>query len=199
MKFNRVTALAALLIATLCVGFGTAYAAPTQTASQAVVSTTSVGADGRSVNTVLDSGTFAVNGAAVDILDDAGAWVGSVPLRYSLAGAEFAIDPMITDNGRYLTLTPTTTPVAGALNLQNVDRNSAYTNMINQIEIGWVNGGATSAGVGAGIGAVVGCIFFLFVGCIPGAGIGGAIGAVTGINNANPAVTPAIFEFIGTP
>lgn len=200
MKFNRVTALAALVIATLWIGFGTAYAAPTYVSDQSVVSTTSLSADGRSVDTALDSGMFSrsTTADAVEVVDEAGRLVDSIPLHYSLAGAEFGIDSVISEDGRHLTLTPTTTPVAGALDLQNVDQQSAYANMIEQIQIGWQNGGAVSTGIGAGIGAVVGCIFFLFVGCIPGAAIGAGIGAVTGISNANPAVTPAIFDYIGS-
>lgn len=201
MKLQRATALAALLTATLCVGTGTAYAVPARSADPTVHSRTSLSSDGRSVDTAIDSGTFSLShtAAAVEVSNDAGTTVASIPLRYSVAGTAFTIDPNITEDGRFLRLTPSTTPISGTLDVTKVDRDSAYTNLINQIEIGWVNGGAVSTAVGAGIGAVAGCILFLFVGCIPGAGIGAAIGAVTGINNANPAVTPAIFEFLKTP
>ncbi|QCQ93938.1 hypothetical protein E7742_13065 [Rhodococcus sp. SGAir0479] len=83
--------------------------------------------------------------------------------------------------------------------VQYVDaRQDAYDNMVRQIEQGWFNGGAMNAQIGAGVGAAVGCVLFLFVGCLPGAAIGGAIGAATGIGNANPAVQPAIFDFVET-
>ncbi|MFZ2178107.1 MAG: hypothetical protein WAW17_29590 [Rhodococcus sp. (in: high G+C Gram-positive bacteria)] len=200
MKLHKVTALAALLIATLCVGAGTAYSAPVPTPGKAVLSSTAFGADGRSVDTVLDSGRFALSkaSASVDVYNDAGTTVGSIPLRYSIAGVQFAIDPVVSADGRFLGLTPTTTPVSGALDLNLVDRDSAYANMIRQIEIGWNNGGGVATAVGAGIGFVVGCIFFVIGGCIPGAAVGAAIGAVTGISNANPAATPAVYEFLGT-
>lgn len=80
MKLHRVTAPAALLIATLCVGMGTAYAAPTP-ADQAVISHTSLSADGRSVGTALDAGHFTLSrtAAAVDIVNDSGTPVGTIP------------------------------------------------------------------------------------------------------------------------
>ena len=200
MKLHRVTAPAALLIATLCVGMGTAYAAPTP-ADQAVISHTSLSADGRSVGTALDAGHFTLSrtAAAVDIVNDSGTPVGTIPLRYSIAGVQFTIDPLITDAGRFLNLTPTTTPVAGTLALTPVDRDSAYNNMVEQLQIGWNNGGGTATAIGAGIGFVVGCIFLILGGCLPGAAVGAAIGAVTGISNANPAAPPAVYEFLGTP
>ncbi|WP_072689065.1 hypothetical protein [Rhodococcus marinonascens] len=199
MKLHRVTALAALLIATLCVGVGTAYAAPTPV-GQTVTSHTSLSADGRSVDTSIDSGAFtlATTAAAVDVTNGSGARVATIPLRYSIAGVQFAIDPMVSEDGKLLSLTPTTTPVAGTLALTPVDQDAAYANMMNEIQIGWVNGGETATAVGAGIGFVVGCIFFVIGGCIPGAVVGAAIGAVTGISNANPAVTPAVYEYLGT-
>ncbi|MFC0452645.1 hypothetical protein [Rhodococcus jostii] len=199
MKLHRVTALAALLIATLCVGVGTAYAAPTPP-DQAVVSHTSLSPDGRSVGTAIETGLFTLSrtAAAVDIVNDAGTPVGTIPLRYSIAGVQFAIDPLITDAGRFLSLTPTTTPVAGTLALTPVDRDSAYANMVEQLQIGWDNGGSTATAIGAGIGFVAGCIFLILGGCLPGAAVGAAIGAVTGISNANPAATPAVYEFLGT-
>ncbi|AOW94204.1 hypothetical protein BFN03_00405 [Rhodococcus sp. WMMA185] len=199
MKLHRVSALAALLIATLCVGVGTAYADPARV-DQTVTSLTSLSPDGRSVDTALDSGAFSLSktAAAVDITNDSGATLATIPLRYSIAGVQFEIDPVVSDDGRFLSLTPTTTPIAGTLAVTPVDQDTAYANMLNEIEIGWQNGGATATAVGAGIGFVVGCIFFILGGCIPGAAIGAGIGAVTGISNANPAVTPAVFDYLET-
>lgn len=197
MKLNRVPVLAVMLIAALGVGTGTSYADPPPVSDQSINYRTTLAPDGRSVETAIDAGMFRLAGATVDVVDDSGTTLTTIPLRYSVAGAEAAIAPLITDDGSRLVLTPDTSVFPGLRH--DVDKATAYTNMIKQIEIGWQNGGSMSASIGAGIGAVVGCILFLFVGCIPGAAIGGAIGAYNGINNANPAVTPAIFEFIGTP
>ncbi|UPH36901.1 hypothetical protein GS533_002325 [Prescottella equi] len=157
---------------------------------------TQIGANGTSLDTVLDAGTFRVAGDVVDVVDPAGTTVGTVPLTYRVAGVDVPLVPSV-DGGK-LTLTPAI-PAQGVSALNNVDaRQDAYSNMISEIEKGWVGGGQMNAQIGAGVGAVVGCVLFLFVGCIPGAAIGGVIGAATGISNANPAVQPAIFDFIGT-
>ncbi|MFD4181320.1 hypothetical protein [Rhodococcus sp. NPDC058514] len=81
-------------------------------------------------------------------------------------------------------------PLSGVLAPHEVYSQSAYDNMITQLEIGWMSGG----NVGAGVGAVVGCVLFIFVGCIPGAAIGATIGA----SNANPALAPAFWDFVRT-
>ncbi|MDH6677773.1 hypothetical protein M2284_001972 [Rhodococcus sp. LBL1] len=197
VKLHKTAAVSVLAIAALGVASGTAYAEPGAPPAPAPIHyQTQIGANGTSLETVLDSGTFRVAGNVVDVVDPTGATVGSIPLTYQVAGTTVPLAPSI-DGGR-LTLTPEI-PAQGVGALQNVDaRQDAYDNMVRQIEQGWFNGGAMNAQIGAGVGAVVGCVLFLFVGCIPGAAIGGAIGAATGITNNNPAVQPAIFDFIAT-
>ncbi|WP_242676748.1 hypothetical protein [Rhodococcus sp. ABRD24] len=197
MKLHRTTAVSVLAIAALGVATGTAYAEPGPPAGPGAIHyQTQIGANGTSLDTVLDSGTFRVAGNGVEVVDPEGATVGAIPLTYQVAGVDVPLIPSV--DGSRLTLTPAI-PAQGVAALHNVDaRQDAYDNMVRQIEQGWFNGGAMNAQIGAGVGAVVGCVLFLFVGCIPGAAIGGAIGAVTGITNNNPAVQPAVFDFIAT-
>ncbi|WP_433606229.1 hypothetical protein [Prescottella agglutinans] len=197
MKLHKTAVVSVLAIAALGVASGTAYAEPGAPPTPGPIHyRTQIGANGTSLETVLDAGTFRVAGNTVDVVDPTGATVGTIPLTYPVAGTTVPLVPSI-DRGR-LTLTPEI-PAQGVGALHDVDaRQDAYDNMVRQIEQGWFNGGAMNAQIGAGVGAVVGCVLFLFVGCIPGAAIGGAIGAATGITNANPAVQPAIFDFIAT-
>lgn len=197
MKLHKTAAVSVLAIAALGVATGTAYAEPgSPPVGGAVNYQTRIGPGGTALETVLDAGTFRVAGNAVNVVDPGGTTVGTVPLTYAVAGTAIPLNPSV--DGNRLTLTPEI-PAQGVSALHNVDaRQDAYDNMVRQIEQGWYNGGAMNAQIGAGVGAVVGCVLFLFVGCIPGAMIGGAIGAVTGITNNNPAVQPAIFDFVET-
>ena len=197
MKLHKAAAVSVLAIAALGVASGTAYAEPGAPPTPGPINyRTQIGANGTALETVLDAGTFRVAGAAVDVVGPTGATVGTIPLTYPVAGTTIALRPSI--DGNMLTLTPAI-PAQAVSALHDVDaRQDAYANMISEIEKGWINGGQMNAQIGAGVGAVVGCVLFLFVGCIPGAAIGGAIGAATGISNNNPAVQPAIFDFIAT-
>ncbi|WP_305092249.1 hypothetical protein [Prescottella sp. R16] len=195
MKLHRTAAVSVLAIAALGVATGTAYAEP-GAPPDAIHYRTQIGADGASLDTVLDAGTFRVAGDVVDVVAPSGATVGTVPLSYPVAGT--AVPLSATVDGNRLTLTPEV-PVQGVAELEDADaRQDAYSNMVREIEKGWNSGGQMNAQIGAGVGAVVGCVLFLFVGCIPGAAIGGVIGAANGINAANPAVQPAVFDFIAT-
>lgn len=202
MKLQQVTAVSALVIAAMGVGAGTAYADPVPPPE--VRYQTAIGTGGRSVETVLDSGIFrrSTSGKSVDVVDNAGITVERIPLVYAVDGAEYTISPSIDRDNRRLTLTPSA-PTAGALAPrtaieQEVDDNgTAYGNMIRQLEVGWSDG-APSASIGAGIGAVVGCLLFLISACIPGAVLGGALGGYSGLVGANPALEPAVFEYVRT-
>lgn len=196
MKLQKATVLSVAVVATLCVGTGTSYASTPAPSDAGVGYTTSILPDGRSVATVLDSGMFrpTAGGTAVDVLDDAGTPLTTVPLAYALGDALVPISATVEEGGRELILTPQAPPVG----VQPAYSQAAYETMIAEIEKGWLNGGQLQANTGAAIGLVVGCVLFLFVGCPLGAAIGGTIGAVTGVVNANPAVQPAVFAFLAT-
>ncbi|CAM3246844.1 Tat pathway signal sequence domain protein [Prescottella defluvii] len=183
MKFTKLAATSALVIAAMGIGAGTSYAAPAQ---EAIGYAAHI--DGGAVVTVLDAGGFQVasNGQFVEITNDAGAVLQTLPLSYRIGDREFSIAPVI--EGRQLTLSPETDPakatpvdVAGPtlpplpIDLSMLDKladgvDSAVTvgSLIGTIVgalIGCVGGGSTGpaacfAGIaaGAGTGAVVGTI-----------------------------------------
>ncbi|WP_235870616.1 hypothetical protein [Rhodococcus xishaensis] len=96
-------------------------------------------------------------------------------------------------------LTPAPTSTGNPLDHPVVDKQTAQDNLMREIEIGWANGGATSALIGTVIGFAVGCISIFpafIVGCAVGAGVGAAIGAVNGITAANPNAEPAFYEWL---
>ncbi|MFD4293301.1 hypothetical protein ACFWPA_00355 [Rhodococcus sp. NPDC058505] len=197
MKLTKATVLSVALVAAMGVGAGNSYASevPTQGAAD-VGYETSVLPDGRSIATVLDSGAFrlAAGGTAVDVVNDAGTPLTSVPLAYGMGDARVPIAASIGQGGRELTLTPQLPPVS----VQPAYSQTAYQNMVTEWEKGWLNGGQLQANTGLAIGLVVGCVLFLFVGCPLGAAIGGTVGAVTGVINANPDFQPAMFEFLNS-
>ncbi|MFC9790836.1 hypothetical protein [Rhodococcus sp. NPDC127528] len=200
MKLQKAAVLSVAVVAAMGIGAGTSYANSAPPQGDATVGyQTSVQPGGRSVATVLDSGAFrlASGGTAVDIVDNGGAQLVRIPLAYGIDGALVPISAAIGGDGRSLTLTPQM-PDPAVLGVHPVYSETAYQNMVTQIEWGWLHGGQVNANIGAAIGAVVGCVLFLFVGCIPGAAIGATIGAVTGVVNANPAAQPAVFDFLRT-
>ncbi|QKT13207.1 MULTISPECIES: hypothetical protein [unclassified Rhodococcus (in: high G+C Gram-positive bacteria)] len=167
MKFTKLAATSALVIAAMGVGAGTSYAAPAQDAVgyEAHI-------DGRSVVTVLDAGGFHVtsDGKFVEIKNDAGTVLQALPLSYRIGDREFSIAPVI--EGRQLALTPETDPakstpvdVAGpALPPMPID-----LSMLDKLVEG-VDSAVT-------VGTIVGTL----VGAVAGCAIGGAPLALTGL------------------
>ncbi len=94
------------------VGAGTAYAQPAP-AQDGVGYQAHI--DGRSVVTVLDAGGFHVtsDGRFVEIRNDAGQVIQTLPLTYRLGDREFSIAPVV--EGRQLTLTPETDPAKATM------------------------------------------------------------------------------------
>ncbi|MGW0176474.1 hypothetical protein ACWDUM_21825 [Rhodococcus sp. NPDC003322] len=197
MKLHKAAVLSVAVVAAMGVGAGNSYASAVPAPGDTQVGyETSVLPGGRSVATVLDSGAFrlAAGGTAVDVVNDAGTALTRVPLAYGVGDDLVPIGATIGQGGRELTLTPQMPPVG----VHPAYSQAAYDKMVAEIQKGWLNGGQLNANTGAVIGLVVGCVLFLFVGCPLGAAIGGTIGAVTGVVNANPAVQPAVFEFVAS-
>jgi hypothetical protein len=186
---TAIAVVSTIALATATVSVGTAQADPAGVGYSTTVT------ESGSVHTILDAGAFTLSGdgRSVAVVDDAGTVLTSIPLGYSVDGLVLPIDGIIADDGRSLTMTPQSTSL-----IHPVYSPAAYDNLVTQIQIGWQNGGSVSGGIGAGIGAVIGCVLFIFVGCIPGAAAGATIGVVNGITGANPAVTPAFFDFVRT-
>lgn len=183
---TAITACATIALAATTVGTAQAEPAPVGY---------SVTSDGGSVRTILDAGAFRVDadGSAASVVDDSGAVLTTIPLAYSVDGVRYPVAAAVDADGRSMTVTPQLPSL-----IHPVYSPAAYQDLVTQIQIGWQNGGSVTGGIGAGIGAAVGCVLFLFVGCIPGAALGATIGVVNGVVNANPAVTPAAFEFLRT-
>lgn len=198
MKLAKTSIFSAIMIAVVGIGSATAHAAPAPTSPDGQIRYhTSLSNDGRAVDTTVDAGEFRIasTGQSVDLVDNAGATVVSIPLAYSVDGATYPITPIIGDGGRHLTLAPQ--PAAGP-----ADKQAKFDNMLQQIGAGWANGGAMSTAIGAALGFAIGCvsIFPNFVsGCLLGLAIGTTAGAVVGTVNGNPQVQPAVFEYFTTP
>ncbi len=169
MKLRKFAATSALVIAAMGVGAGTAYAQPAP-AQDGVGYQAHI--DGRSVVTVLDAGGFHVtsDGRFVEIRNDAGQVIQTLPLTYRLGDREFSIAPVI--EGRQLTLTPETDPakatmadVAGpTLPPLPID-----LSMLDKLADGVDSAVTVGTTVGTLVGALAGCL------------IGGTPLALTGI------------------
>ncbi|MBC2638057.1 MULTISPECIES: hypothetical protein [unclassified Rhodococcus (in: high G+C Gram-positive bacteria)] len=84
----------------------------------------------------------------------------------------------------------------------DVDKQQALENMLNELGVGWANGGAAGTAIGALIGLGVGCVSMFpgsLAGCIIGTPIGAITGAIVGIGQGNPKAQQAIQEYINTP
>ncbi|QXF82823.1 hypothetical protein SAMN04490240_1426 [Rhodococcus pyridinivorans] len=197
MKLKKLAAVATMTIAAMGITAGTSYAAP---AAQDEINYESK-IEGDSVVTVIDAGEFQVSGdgESVELQDNAGNTVLSLPLAIQLGDLQLPFERQISEDGKTLTLTPVTdlskaTPVAPedkvgasltpvALKLTDVaspDENlKAQQNFASQLGIATAVGGLA----GTIIGAVVGGLGLLGgpvgLASIPlGAGIGGVIGTI---------------------
>ncbi|WMM71965.1 ammonium transporter [Rhodococcus pyridinivorans] len=197
MKLKKLAAVATMTIAAMGITAGTSHAAP---AAQDEINYESK-IEGDSVVTVIDAGEFQVSGdgESVELQDNAGNTVLSLPLAIQLGDLQLPFERQISEDGKTLTLTPVTdlskaTPVAPedkvgasltpvALKLTDVaspDENlKAQQNFASQLGIATAVGGLA----GTIIGAVVGGLGLLGgpvgLASIPlGAGIGGVIGTI---------------------
>ncbi|MDJ0394062.1 hypothetical protein QMK17_12060 [Rhodococcus sp. G-MC3] len=198
---KSVTTMAVAVLAatsvTIAVGAGTANADPTESVGYQ----TSVTTEG-AVSTVLDAGAFRIEQSSntVDVVGSSGMVLASLPLTYFLNGATYSIAPVLQGD-RQLLLTPQPASLVNEV-AGPVSKQAALDNMINQIVIGYTNGGAMGTAVGAGLGFAIGCvsIFPNFIaGCIIGTAIGVVAGTIIGTLNANPNVQPAVFEYFTAP
>ncbi|BDB62228.1 MULTISPECIES: ammonium transporter [Rhodococcus] len=206
MKLKKLAAVATMTIAAMGITAGTSYAAP---AAQDEINYESK-VEGDSVVTVIDAGEFQVSGdgESVELQDNAGNTVLSLPLAIQLGDLQLPFERQISEDGKTLTLTPVTdlskaTPVAPedkvgpsltpvALKLQDVaspDENlKAQQNFSSQLAIATAAGGLAGTVIGAAIGCVVGgtpvlvavpvAVATCVAGAAAGAGIGGVVGTI---------------------
>ncbi|MFC9892552.1 hypothetical protein ACFVMC_02545 [Nocardia sp. NPDC127579] len=124
--------------------------------------------DAASMVTTVAGGAFTLDAerSVVQLRNDAGESVATIPLSLSAGGHQFPLTAAITDNGHRLTLAAAT-PV---LRRENFNSSLDWWNYE-------LNRAAPCAGIGALIGAGVG-LLFVIIGIIPGAIIGAIIGEI---------------------
>ncbi|MEE2034303.1 ammonium transporter [Rhodococcus chondri] len=202
MKLKKLAAVATMTIAAMGITAGTSYAAPETPAAQDEINYESK-IEGQSVVTVIDAGAFQVagDGKSVELQDDAGNAVVSLPLAVQLGDLQLPFEREISEDGKTLTLTPVTdmskaTPVAPedkvgqgitpvSLKVQDVasvDENmKAQSNFSQQLGIATAVGGLTGTIIGCIVGVVAGVPTALVASlplCAAGAGVGGVIGTI---------------------
>lgn len=198
MKLKKLAAVATMTIAAMGITAGTSYAAP---AAQDEINYESK-IEGDSVVTVIDAGEFQVSGdgESVELQDNAGNTVLSLPLAIQLGDLQLPFEREISEDGKTLTLTPTTdlnkavpvapedkvgpsiTPVALKLtDVASPDENlKSQQNFISQLGMATAIGTVAGAIIGCIVGAIPGTIVpgaGTILGCGAGAGVGGTIGA----------------------
>ncbi|MGW5288797.1 ammonium transporter [Rhodococcus pyridinivorans] len=200
MKLKKLAAVATMTIAAMGITAGTSYAAP---AAQDEINYESK-IEGQSVVTVIDAGAFQVSGdgESVELQDDNGNTVVSLPLAIQLGDLQLPFEREISEDGKTLTLTPVTdlskatpvdpedkvgpalTPVA--LKLQDVaspDENmKAQNNFASQLGIATAAGGLVGTIIGCVLGGLVGTpagiLPGFLAGCAAGAPVGGIVGTI---------------------
>jgi hypothetical protein len=199
MTLRRLVATSAIAIASLGVATGTAYAQPATTTPSATT-TESAPAENSELNwasrveaggvvTTVDAGMFraADDGKTVDLVDEEGNTILSLPLSFNLNGVEFPYGVEYTDEGRTVKLIPNlAAPMGLAPNaLENTvaspaENTAAEQSFASQLGLATSIGGLTGTIVGAVIGGIIGAPTIAGVlATIPtGAAVGGVIGTI---------------------
>ncbi|WP_305092729.1 hypothetical protein [Prescottella sp. R16] len=186
MKLKKFAVSSALAIAALGVSAGTAYATPAQ--NPAPVQNTighHTAVQGDSVVTVLEFGGFHLtsDGKFVELRNDAGAVLQTLPLTIEFGGKEYSIAPLIENQGRTLTLTPETDPAKA----KAVDVAAPVSDVAEPFDFSPENLEKLASGVGNAVtigsllGTAIGAVIGLAggsVGIPTAAGIGGVVGTI---------------------
>ncbi|GAF43574.1 ammonium transporter [Rhodococcus wratislaviensis] len=192
MKVHRIAVTSALLAATLATGSTPALAQPASSPNEIRYEAR---IEGASIITTIDTGTFSLTPQnSIDLNDDTGLGVVSLPLTYRIAGRELPFRREVSNDGKTLRLSPgidqlSTPEAANHLALHNaasIDENiRAQSNFQQQLAIASAVGSLTGTIVGAALGFLVGCAIGTPVavfGCLPfgvtGAGIGAVLGTI---------------------
>ncbi|WP_410874089.1 ammonium transporter [Nocardia sp. A7] len=138
---------------------------------------------GNTVITTLTHGTFVITGGAVDIRDEAGATLISLPLSVRDGALEYPLPHTVREDSRVLELTAVKDVAAARPNLTPVA--SPAENYAAQANFASTFGLATAVGsfVGMAIGAVIGLVIGAAaggVGAIPGLITGASVGGIIG-------------------
>lgn len=180
MMIRKIVAAVVPLLATTTVGAAVVHAEPAATPDIGY-RTELVGS---TVVTTLTHGTFELVGENVDIRDESGATVMSLPLAVREGSTEYPLPHAIREDGRVLELTavkdvaaarPAAEPVASPQ-----ENYAAQANFASQFGLASAIGGF----IGTAIGALVGLLVTLPTGVgipagiLTGAGVGGIIGTL---------------------
>ncbi|MFD6393205.1 ammonium transporter [Nocardia sp. NPDC060259] len=157
---------------------------------------------GNTVVTTLTHGTFAINGGTVDIRDEAGATLVSLPLSVRDGSLEYPLPHTVREDNRVLELTAVKDVAAAKPNLTPVA--SPAENYAAQANFASTFGLATAIGsfVGMAIGAVIGLVVGAAaggVGALPGLITGASVGGIIGtIVVGGPTLVVAGMDLINT-
>lgn len=205
MNFRSTTAAAALVIGAMTAAMGTSYAEPAAAPAPAQDIKYSVKLVDKTVVATLQNGTFSIveqpgetpeapKTKVAEIKDTTGAVVVSLPIQFSVAGADVPTKAEVAKDSTVLELTPEkpagvdlagqpvgVKPVVKAESIASVQENQKA---INDFSSKFSIGTAIGTFVGTAIGAVVGCVFGLplfGVGCLAGLPLGAAVGGIVGM------------------
>jgi hypothetical protein len=204
MRITKVTATAVLAIGATAVAAGTAYAQPVENhpaaaahvreaAPRAVAGVdhgvayhTTLSADGRSIVSTIDAGSFRLSAdrKTITVNDAQGRVFGVVPTGVRVGDARLAFAPSVSASGDRLTLTP----IGQQLHLKDINSQQWFFYELQRASLGALVGGI--------IGFAVGVLGF-FVGAIPGAVIGAIIGEL--VAGGQPLIDAGFAYFSGRP
>ncbi|SEL57510.1 hypothetical protein [Rhodococcus maanshanensis] len=197
MRLKKFAATSLMAIAAMGVGAGTSYAAPA--APETIDWSSKV--EGQSVVTTIDAGAFKVSGDGknIELQDNAGKAVVSLPLAFQLNSLKFPMEQKISEDGKSVTLTPifdlgkakSVTPAdrgdraVGNIAIKDIaspSENLIAQNTFNsQLALATATGGLTGTIIGCVVGLVPGLaagIIGALPGCVTGAGIGAIVGTI---------------------
>lgn len=225
MKLARPTAIAATVIGSLTLGWGTAHAQPAAPAPKEPVNY-AVQLVEKTVVATLGGGTFSIvekeqeplaqEGAVpeaepvaevdktqvLEIKDKAGDLVVSMPLEFTANGMAIPVKSEVKKEGTVLEITPekpaglaTDQPLAVKAIASPSENQQAQNEFSSNFGVATAIGGF----VGTAIGAVIGCVVTIVAGCVPGlltgAGVGGILGTIA---VGGPTLVAAGIELINT-
>ncbi|WP_077040418.1 hypothetical protein [Rhodococcus sp. MTM3W5.2] len=197
MRLKKFAATSLMAIAALGVGAGTSYAAPA--APETIDWSSKI--EGQSVVTTIDAGGFKVSGDGknIELQDNAGKAVVSLPLAFQLNSLKFPMEQKISEDGKTVTMTPVfdlgkakpVTPAdrgdrtVGNIAIKDIaspaENLSAQQTFSAQLAVATATGGLTGTIIGCVVGLVPGLaagIIGALPGCVTGAGIGAIVGTI---------------------
>ncbi|MGW5572458.1 ammonium transporter [Nocardia thailandica] len=197
MIIRKIAAFAVPLLAASLVGAGVVHAEPVtpDVEYRAELS-------GNTVVTTLTHGTFQVSGNAVEVKDEGGATLLSLPLSVRDGTLEYSLPHAVRDEGRVLEITavkdvarsvPNLTPVASP-----AENYAAQANFASTFGLATAIGSFVGMAIGAGIGLVLGAAAG-GIGALPGFALGASVGGIIGsIVVGGPTLVIAAVDLINT-